>query len=104
MKNCILLLVLLCLPKLLCSQIRGGETRFDKFGQPIQQLDSLSTDEIDVELSGKTFYKDYKIISHAIQLMLIQRLPLVKRINLTLGEKIILNYYLFIIKDKHSIV
>lgn len=65
MKNFFLLFFLLLGAQLSYSQLRGLGEREKGFNQGgfNQNLDSISDDEINVKLSGKTKYTDYKIIS-----------------------------------------
>lgn len=58
------LLVLFCLisVQVIFSQIRNVDGSFGKI--PRRGIDSLPDNEINVKLSGKTKYTDYKIISH----------------------------------------
>ncbi|TYQ00380.1 putative beta-barrel porin [Tenacibaculum adriaticum] len=64
MKQLFPLLFLLVLPTLVFSQIRKLDKGLGGFNGVNQSTDSLSNDEINVKLSGKTKYTDYKVISH----------------------------------------
>ncbi|WP_435261422.1 putative porin [Tenacibaculum sp. nBUS_03] len=64
MKKSFLVFFCLISVQLVFSQIRELEGGFGGLGGVNQNRDSLPSDEIDVELSGRTKYTDYKIISH----------------------------------------
>lgn len=64
MKKSFLVFFCLISVQLVFSQIRELEGGFGGLGGVNQNRDSLPSDEIAVELSGKTKYTDYKIISH----------------------------------------
>ena len=58
------ILILLCLPALAAAQINDGQlnTLDDRYINEYGDTAKIYTDEIQVELSDKTYYEDYKVI------------------------------------------